>query len=183
MFTFKLMLSLAAAAALAVPAASLADASPAAANGTQVDGTAVALQGRAFLRADLTASPDAKPVRVVGRAGFVRFVDLSGDMKVQCDGKGAARTRQNDQGQTVALCVGRGHAVVTGSHFRLAGFALRWGIAIPDGYTGVVKGHAKQWDGNDDSLASSGSDAAAPASDGQQAVSTIDAALANALAK
>src|SRR5689334_21987266 len=105
---FKWMLTIAATAALAVPAVSLADAAPAAADGTPVEGTAVAVQGRAFLRAELSAGADAKPVRVVGRAGFVRFVDLGGDLKVQCNGKGAGRTRQNDQGQTVVTCVGRG---------------------------------------------------------------------------
>jgi len=88
------------------------------------------------------------------------------------------------------MCLGRGSATVTGSHFRIVGLALRYGIAIPDGYTGTVKGRVKPWDGNDDSIAQQGdgssatTPATAPAqSDGQKAVSTIDADLAAALAK
>lgn len=180
----RLMLTLAATAALAIPAAALADTAPNTNDGTPVVGKAIALQGHLFLRVELTGSADAKPVRLVARAGFLRFVDLGGDMKVQCDGSGADRTRQNDQGQTVVMCAGRGRALVTGSHFRIHGFAMRYGIAIPEGYTGTVKGRVKAWDGNDDSLAQEGQAAqAAPQSDGARAVSTIDAALAAALKK
>jgi hypothetical protein len=184
----KWMLTLTALAALAVPAVASADLAPAD-KGTAVDGKAIALQGHLFLRAELSGSATAKPVRLAARAGFVRFVDLGGDMKVQCDGKGPDHTRQNDKGQTVVICVGRGGALVTGSHFGIHGFAMRYGIAIPDGYTGTVKGRVKEWDGNDDSLAqgdggSTTGPAAAPGqSDGAKAVSTIDAALAGALAK
>jgi hypothetical protein len=185
---FKWIVSIVAVAALAVPAASLAADNPAApAKGTQVDGSAVALQGRLLLRADLSASAGAQPVHLVARMGVVRFVDLGGDMNAQCTGKGPDRTRQNKAGNTVVLCAGRGRATVTGSHFRIVGLALRYGIAIPDGYTGTVKGRARPWDGNDDSIAQgTGDDSSAPSSpqsDGQKAVSTIDAALAAALAK
>lgn len=178
----KWMLTCAALAALAVPVAAAADSAPAPAvkKGTAVEGKAISLQGRGFLRAELSAAAGAKAVEVRGRAGFVRFVDLGGDMKVQCNGQGADRTRQNDEGQTVVVCMGRGgRATVSGSHFRLGGFAMRFGIAIPDGYTGTVRGHLSAWDGSDDSLAAD--EDSAPQSEGAKAVSTIDAALAAAL--
>ncbi len=122
--------------ALALPAT-------AAAQSVQVSGQAVALQGRAFLKAELTASAGAQPVEVRARAGFVRVVDLGGDLKVDCGGQGRTRQSKNDQGQAVFLCVGAGRAQVQGSHFRIQGFALHYGLLIPDGYTGTVQGRVR----------------------------------------
>lgn len=135
---FKRLLLLATATALVVPAAALA-----APPSTSVSGP-TALVGRGAFRAELTAAAGAKPVRVLGRLGLVRFVDLGGDLKVTCAGKGKSRTTHNDQGQDVVTCGGlRGRAAASGSHFRIEGFALRFGLAIPDGYTGTVEGNVR----------------------------------------
>lgn len=140
----KLLLLLLAAAALALPAAALAADAPQRQSVT-ISGK-IALVGRGFLKAELTGSADAKAVHVIARAGFVRFVDLGGDLKVRCQGRGDAQGHENQQGQTVFTCVGaRGRAEATGSHFQIQGFALRYGIAIPDGYTGTVEGRVKEW--------------------------------------
>lgn len=168
----KWMLTATAVAALAIPAA-------AAAKAGDVSGKAVELQGRAFLRAELS-SAGADPVEVTVPGGFVRLVDLGGDMKAQCDGK--SRTRQNAKGDVVVICLGS--AQVAGSHFRLHGFAPHYGISIPDGYTGKVKGRAGGRDGAAAPAAGAGgSSSGASSTSGAAAVSTIDAALAAALKK
>ena len=130
-----------AAGALALPAAASA-----AAPAVTVSRQAVALQGRALFRAELTAAAGAQPVQVKERLGLVRFVDLGGDLKVACTGRGKQRTTQDAQGRAVVTCAGlAAGAQATGSHFRIEGFALRFGLQIPDGYTGTVQGRVRPW--------------------------------------
>jgi hypothetical protein len=168
----KLLLCALAVSALALPAA--ASAAPNPRQTVTISGAKIALQGRAFVKAELTAAAGAQPVRVLGRAGFMRFVDLGGDLKVRCQGRGEAQGHRNDKGQTVFLCAGAGgRAEATGSHFAIQGFALRYGLAIPDGYTGTVEGRLRE------RQAGAGAQQGAPSS----TASSIDADLAAALAQ
>jgi hypothetical protein len=122
-------------AALALPAAALAK---------QHDVTGpVKVAGKGPLRAELTAADasSAEPVLVAGLAGVVRFVDLSGDLEVKCQGKGKTVTKQDDEGHSVVVCRGRGvRATAQGGHFRLAALLGRYRASIPAGYTGTLKG-------------------------------------------
>ncbi len=171
MFTRMLLLA-AVSALVSAAAASAADAPQR--PSVAITGTAIVLEGRAFVRAELTASAGAKPVRALGRAGFLRFVDLGGDLKVSCGGRDA-QGRTNDKGQAVYLCAGKGgRAEATGSHFAIQGFALRYGLAIPAGYTGKVEGRVRE--------RQAGAGPQKPASSSSTA-SSIDADLAAALAQ
>jgi hypothetical protein len=121
-------------AALALPAAALAK---------QHDVTGpVTVAGKGVLRAELTAGAEpAGPVLVATRGGLVRFVDLSGDLAVKCQGKGRSATKKDAEGRTVAVCAGRGaSASATGSHFRVVALAGRYRATIPAGYTGKLQG-------------------------------------------
>ena len=126
-------------AALALPVA-------AAAQKLDVKGP-LALRGHAFVRGELQATADAKPLRIRLQAGFVRIVDLGSDLKVRCEGRRdeATKTSKNANGQTVYLCVGRALRVgVKGSHYRIFGFAMQYGFMIPDGVTGTLAGRFQQ---------------------------------------
>ena len=121
-------------------AALMAPATAAAAS-IELDGKAVTLAGRGFVRGELTAAADSRPVLIRAKAGYVKVVDLGDDLKVRC-GNGKSATRRNDEGQTVFLCAGRGGPMaISGSHFKLNGFAMRLAIRIPDGYTGKLGGN------------------------------------------
>lgn len=175
----KRLLCLLSVSALAVPAA--ASAAPGPRQTVTISGSKIALVGRAFVKAELTASAAAKPVRVLGRAGFMRFVDLGGDLKVRCQGRGDAQGQKNDKGQTVFLCAGAGgRAEATGSHFAIQGFALRYGLAIPDGYTGTVEGRVRERQPGQNGTQAPGAGQGSSQSD---TASSIDADLAAALAQ
>lgn len=175
----KPLLCLLSVSALAIPAA--ASAAPSPRQSITISGTKIALEGRAFVRAELTASAGAKPVSVIGRGGFMRFVDLGGDLKVRCQGRGDVQGRKNDKGQTVYMCAGAGgRAEASGSHFAIQGFALRYGLAIPDGYAGKVEGRVKEWQPGQNGQGSSSSQSSSSSSN---TASSIDADLAAALAQ
>jgi hypothetical protein len=122
--------------------AALAFPGTAAAEKLDVEGP-LAVKGHGPLRGELKmANPsESKPVVFGGQVGFVRFIDLSGDLKVRCKGRGEAAARENEEGQKVYTCKGRGgRARVNGSHFRIALFAMKYGILIPEGTTGTLQG-------------------------------------------
>jgi len=122
--------------------AALAFPGTAAAETLDVEGP-LAVKGHGPLRGELKmANPsESKPVVFGGQVGFVRFIDLAGDLKVRCKGRGEAAARENEQGQKVYTCKGRGgRARVHGSHFRVALFAMKYGILIPEGVTGTLQG-------------------------------------------
>lgn len=119
--------------ALLVPAAAVA------APGSEVDGP-MTIGGKGFFGGELRMElGDAqRPVRIVGKLGYVGFLDLGGDLKVRCVGRGRMATRDTEQGR-VYLCKGRaGQALVSGSHFKLRGFAKRYRIHVPEGASGTL---------------------------------------------
>jgi hypothetical protein len=136
MFRFRTIAAVAATAALALLA-------PLAAGAKEVELTGpTALAGAGFFGGELTmAMADGqRPVKVSGRIGYVGFLDLGGDLKVRCSGKGRAQKKETDQG-TVYLCAGRaGHAMARGSHFKLRGFAGRYRALLPEGVSGSFHG-------------------------------------------
>lgn len=120
--------------ALALPAS-------AAAKQNEIKGPAT-LAGAAFVGGELsmTSLDEQRPFAFQGRAGYVGFLDLAGDLKVRCAGKGEARSKETDKGR-VFMCMGRGGvAQALGSHFRFRGFALRYRILVPEGVSGEIHG-------------------------------------------
>lgn len=121
-------------AALALPAS-------AAAQKIDVKGP-MALHGQWRVLGELQSENADAGVRIRAQGGLFRFTDLAGDLKVKCEGRGEQKVRKNDQGQTVVVCAGRKvGALVSGSHFGIAGFAFRYGMLIPEGYSGTLQGH------------------------------------------
>ena len=120
--------------ALALPAAAMA-------KQTEITGPAT-LAGAAFVGGELTMASldEQRPFVFAGRAGYVGFLDLAGDLKVRCTGKGESNSKETDKGR-VYICMGRGGAAkVIGSHFRFRGFALRYRIQVPEGASGEIHG-------------------------------------------
>lgn len=100
------------------------------------------LAGAAFVGGELTMASldEQRPVSFRGRGGYVGFLDLAGDLKVRCAGKGEARSKETDKGR-VFMCMGRGGvAQALGSHFRFRGFAIRYRILVPEGASGTIHG-------------------------------------------
>jgi hypothetical protein len=104
------------------------------------------LAGKGFFGGELTmaSTADQRPVRIAGRGGYVGILDLGGDLKVRCTGKGRVHKKQTEEG-TVYLCAGRaGAAVVLGSHFKFRGFAAVYRVLIPAGVSGTFHGRFVQ---------------------------------------
>ena len=111
------------------------------AKAAEIDGPAT-IAGKGFYGGELTMAlaDGQRPVRIAGRAGYVGFLDLGGDLKVRCVGQGRARKTETDQG-TVYVCKGRGgQATVLGSHFTFRGFARHYRAALPEGVRGTFNG-------------------------------------------
>lgn len=136
MFRFRLVAAVAATAALALLA-------PLAAGAKEVElAGPMALKGAGFFGAEvqMAGGEGRRPVKLSGRIGYVGFLDLGGDLKVRCSGKGRVQEKETEQG-TVYLCAGRGgHALALGSHFKLRGFAARYRMLLPEGATGTFNG-------------------------------------------
>lgn len=101
-----------------------------------------ALVGQGFFGGELTmAMADGqRPVRIAGRGGYVGILDLGGDLKVRCLGKGRVQKTETAQG-IVFVCMGRGgQAVVLGSHFTFRGFAEHYRVLLPAGVAGSFHG-------------------------------------------
>ena len=136
-------------AALAFPFAAAAEREPppgtersAAVQTLDVEGPLL-IKGRGRLHGELkTADPAAtRPVVFGGRLGAVRFVDLAGDLRVRCQGRGAMAVREDDAGHKVVVCKGRaGRIHARGSHFELQLVARQYAGLIPAGVTGSLKG-------------------------------------------
>lgn len=102
------------------------------------------LKGKGRLQGELEmANPaETRPVVFGGRLGGIRLVDLAGDLRVRCQGRGGSSVREDDEGHKVYVCKGRGGRVqVHGSHFELQLGARQYGAKIPAGVTGTLKGH------------------------------------------
>jgi uncharacterized membrane protein YgdD (TMEM256/DUF423 family) len=137
MTSFKMIVA-AALVALLVPVAAVA-------KDANVSGPAK-LVGKGFFGGELAMAPteDQRPVRIAARAGYVGILDLAGDLKVRCTGKGRVTRKQTERG-TVYLCAGRGGlAVVLGSHFKFRGFAATYHVLIPAGVRGTFHGRFLQ---------------------------------------
>lgn len=102
----------------------------------------VTLGGKGFFGGELKLElgEGQRPVRIAGRIGYVGFLDLGGDLKVRCLGRGRVAKQETDQGM-VYLCKGQsGQAVVLGSHFKFRGAARRFVIQLPEGASGTLNG-------------------------------------------
>jgi hypothetical protein len=98
-----------------------------------------ALAGTGFFGGELTmAMADSqRPVRIAGRGGYLGILDLGGDLKVRCLGKGRVQKKDTEQG-VVYVCGSQ--AVVLGSHFKFRGHAVHYRVLIPAGAAGSFHG-------------------------------------------
>ena len=87
-----------------------------------------------------------RPVALAGRIGHVGFLDLGGDLRVTCAGKGRVVITKTHEG-AVYLCRGSGRALAKGSHFKLRGLARVYRIRFPEGASGVFHGARRNADG------------------------------------
>ena len=120
--------------ALLVPLAAVAKES-------EVNGLA-ALAGKGFFGGErtMTLADGQRPVHLGARGGYVGILDLRGDLKVRCQGKGRMHKKETEQG-VVYMCAGRGgQAVILGSHFKFRGFAMRYRALLPAGTSGTFHG-------------------------------------------
>jgi hypothetical protein len=100
---------------------------------------------------ELAMEDGQRPVRIVGRAGYVGVLDLGGDLRFRCTGKGRVQKKETDAG-TVYSCAGRrgGQMILLGSHFKLRGFATQYRAFLPEGTSGSWHGRfvARAGDGD-----------------------------------
>jgi hypothetical protein len=90
---------------------------------------------------ELAMAEGQRPLRLVGRAGYVGVLDLGGDLKVRCVGTGRMQ-KQATRGGTVYSCAGRRgvEVVLLGSHFKLRGFSTHYKALLPAGASGTFHG-------------------------------------------
>jgi hypothetical protein len=86
-----------------------------------------------------------RPVKIAGRAGYIGVLDLAGDLKIRCNGKGRVQKHETENG-TVYSCAGRqgGQVILLGSHFKFRGFAKHYRALLPAGATGTWHGRFVQ---------------------------------------
>jgi hypothetical protein len=96
---------------------------------------------------ELAMEDGQRPVRIVGRAGYIGVLDIGGDLKVRCVGTGRVKKTETENG-VVSFCAGRqgGQVIVLGSHFKFRGFAKHYRALIPAGATGSFHGRFVQCD-------------------------------------
>ena len=121
--------------ALLVPVAAVA-------KDARVQGPAI-LKGTGWFGGELQMAMEdgQRPVKIVGGAGHIGVLDLGGDLKIRCTGKGRVQSKETDNG-TVYTCAGRrgGEIVLLGSHFKFRGFATRYLVKLPAGANGSFHG-------------------------------------------
>lgn len=104
----------------------------------------IGVKGRGAMRAEvkMANAAETRPLVFAGQAGIVRFVDLAGDLRVACQGKGVRReAERGEEGRKVVVCAGRGgRARVHGSHFRIAARLRAYTMLIPAGATVQLRG-------------------------------------------
>ena len=90
---------------------------------------------------ELAMGDGQRPVRIAGRAGYIGVLDLGGDLKIRCIGKGRVQKQETDAG-VVYSCAGRkgGEVVLLGSHFKFRGFATHYKALLPAGASGTFHG-------------------------------------------
>ena len=91
---------------------------------------------------ELAMEDGQRPVRIAGRAGYIGVLDLGGDLKIRCIGKGRVQKQETDAG-VVYSCAGRkgGEVVLLGSHFKFRGFATHYRALLPAG--GAARFHGR----------------------------------------
>jgi len=108
-----------------------------------------ALVGAGFFGGELALAMEdgQRPVRIVGRAGYIGILDIGGDLKVRCVGTGRVQKKETDDG-VVYFCAGRqgGQAIVLGSHFKFRGYAKHYRALLPAGVSGSFHGRFVQCD-------------------------------------
>ena len=82
-----------------------------------------------------------RPVKIAARAGYIGVLDLGGDLKIRCLGKGRVQKQETDAGM-VYTCAGRkgGAIFLLGSHVKFRGFATHYTVRLPDGASGSFHG-------------------------------------------
>ena len=101
-----------------------------------------ALAGKGFFGGELTMelTEGQRPVHLGAHGGYLGILDLGGDLKVRCQGKGRVHKKETEEG-VVYMCAGRGgQAVILGSHFKFRGFAARYRALLPAGTSGTFHG-------------------------------------------
>lgn len=89
---------------------------------------------------ELAGEEGQRPVRIQGRAGYIGVLDLAGDLKIRCLGKGRVQKHETDAGMAYR-CAGRGGQVILlGSHFKFRGFSTRYRALLPAGASGTWQG-------------------------------------------
>jgi hypothetical protein len=137
--------------ALLVPVAAVA-------KDARVQGPSV-LKGAGYYGGELQMAMEEgqRPVKIVGGAGHIGVLDLGGDLKIRCNGKGRVQKKETDNG-LVYTCAGRrgGEIVLLGSHFKFRGFAKRYVVKLPAGASGsfhgrfVVRGESNEDEGGEE---------------------------------
>ena len=96
---------------------------------------------------ELAMEDGQRPVRIIGRAGYIGVLDLGGDLKIRCTGKGRVQKQETRDGN-VYFCAGRqgGQVILLGSHFKFRGFAKHYRALLPAGVTGSFHGRFVQCD-------------------------------------
>lgn len=97
---------------------------------------------------ELAMEDGQRPVRIAGRgAGYIGVLDLGGDLKIRCLGKGRIQKQQTENG-TVYRCAGRqgGQVLLLGSRFTFRGFAKHYRVLLPAGASGTFHGRFVQCD-------------------------------------
>ncbi len=96
---------------------------------------------------ELAMEDGQRPVRIVGRAGYIGVLDLGGDLKIRCIGKGRVQRQETEKGM-VYRCAGRqgGQVVMLGSHFAFRGFSNHYRALLPAGASGTFHGRFVQCD-------------------------------------
>ena len=108
-----------------------------------------ALVGAGYFGGELERAMEdgQRPVRIAGRAGYIGVLDLGGDLKIRCTGKGRVQKQETEDG-IVYFCAGRqgGQVILLGSHFKFRGFAKHYRALLPAGVTGSFHGRFVQCD-------------------------------------
>jgi hypothetical protein len=96
---------------------------------------------------ELAMEDGQRPVRILGRAGYIGVLDVAGDLKIRCLGKGRVTKKETENG-SVYFCAGRqaGQVVLLGSHFKFRGFATHYRALLPAGAAGSFHGRFVQCD-------------------------------------
>jgi hypothetical protein len=90
---------------------------------------------------ELAEGDGQRPVRILGRAGYIGVLDLGGDLKIRCIGT-ARMQKQETRDGIVYSCAGQqgSEVILLGSHFRFRGFATHYKALLPAGASGAFHG-------------------------------------------